>query len=399
MKIGIDFYSFNPEYSGGVHNFSIGLVDGFEKNNLIELVIITSSKNRASLEKLFYGRQVNFITIQKKILDNHINRIIWVASWITRNINIRKLFDHYYRRKISEIIEREIDVLIVPTPTLNFYALKKHTILCIHDIQHMYYPKNFSIPQLIGRWASYRLSLEAADAIQVSSQYVKNTLSEKFNNKYTQKVFFASEGVDLERFSTSSLAIKPVKILKDLQEDEFFVYYPAQLWPHKNHSMLLDALLLIKKELGKEITCILTGQDYGYGKIILNKIHKLKLEKIYVLGRVPQEEVIWLYKNCTVVLALGLHESSSLPVREGAQFGKVIVCADIPPNEEIKNQLNIELVNSKHAKELKEKLVKIHEERAGFIKRGSENSQLVKKFAWQHVVVPYLAMAKNLVKK
>jgi glycosyltransferase involved in cell wall biosynthesis len=261
-------------------------------------------------------------------------------------------------------------------------------------VQHEYYPENFSFLQLIGRWASYRLSLATAAKIQVSSLFIRDNILEKFSFVNLENLFLALEGVDLERFSDNSPDRAPAIDL--LLRENSFIYYPAQLWPHKNHLALLESLATFKSATGYEYPCVLSGQDYGFHKKIQQRINELGLNKVFYLGKVPFDQLLWLYKNCAAILALGAHESSSLPIREGAPFGKPLIASKIPPNEEIKDLLNVELVDLSNKLELNEKLIQLGRNNSALIQRGIENKNLIKKFDWGLTVLPFINVFNEL---
>ena len=66
-------------------------------------------------------------------------------------------------------------------------------------------------------------------------------------------------GIDHGRFrQTDDEADQSVR--RQLRLPERFVVYPANLWPHKNHDRLIDALGRVGD---RELNIVLTGQDYG----------------------------------------------------------------------------------------------------------------------------------------
>jgi glycosyltransferase involved in cell wall biosynthesis len=262
----------------------------------------------------------------------------------------------------------------------------------MHDIQQEYYPEFFSFRERVSRWASYRLSCWAATSIQVSSLFVKECIIEKFPFVIPDKIFVAYEGVDFEKFSFQKKTERPSAI--DLIQDVNFIFYPAQLWLHKNHMMLFDALALFRDENGRELPCVLTGQNYGNWNKLQIRVNELKLKQVFYLGRVSFEQLLWLYQNCSAVLALGLHESSSLPVREGAVFGKPLICSNIPPNIEAQEFLSLILVDCYNPRYLAEQFHKVVNGMDD-IKEGSfQNIDRVRVFDWNLIAKKYLAIIR-----
>jgi glycosyltransferase involved in cell wall biosynthesis len=399
MRIGIDLIGINPLYSGGVSTFSIGLAKGLARasKKSDSITVFISEINENHLKSVLHDVPVKFVKIKTLRARGWVLNFLLLISWITRNFKILFYFDKYFRSSESIEMEREVDIIIIPTTTLTFFALRVPTILCPHDIQQEYYPEFFTKKERIYRWVAYRLSCWAATSIQVSSLYIKNCIIEKFEFIHPNKIFIAYEGVDLEAFN-SEKKVENTELSK-LINNEFFAFYPAQIWPHKNHMLLLSSLVNFRDKHGFEMLCILTGQDYGYWSTLLKKIKDLKLKKIIYLGKVDFENVIWLYQNCGVVLALGLHESSSLPLREGAVFGKQLICTNIPPNVEIQNLLSLRLVDCIDSKELSVELDNVLMRNKEIIAREQNNMNCMNVFDWNEIAQIYLNESSKILSK
>jgi glycosyltransferase involved in cell wall biosynthesis len=398
MRIGVDFYSFNPEQSGGIHTFAQGLLKGLLGNLQAadSVVVIVSKRNEKQMRALLSGLPVTFITIAVGGGYRYINRALWLLAWAVGNFKLRFWYEKYFRPQLMGRIDAALDVMVVPGTVASFYALKTPAILCIHDIQQEYHPEWFSLNQRSLRWASYRLSCWRAAAIQASSHYIKNCVIEKFEFIRPDKVFIAHEGVDLDKFSTAIPGERPEQM--GAVADDSFVFYPAQLWPHKNHLLLIEALAVFRDKTGKELPCVLTGYDYGHWGQIEERIKVLKLEQVYYLGRVSFAQILWLYRNCRAVLALGLHESSSLPVREGAVFGKPLICSDIPPNIETREFLHLEIFDRTNPTDLADVFIKLVKNDGAMCGQAAENVSRVKVFDWNNVAKKYIAVLGGLEK-
>lgn len=395
MRLGIDLTAYDPESVDGVSTFCLGLVDGFLRNLSTgeHLTILVSSKNKKFfLEK--YPNNITFIELNFLFYEKIINRFVWILSWVLKNYSIRYWIDKYLRSGTKNLIQKNVDALIVPTTVFNFFSLEIPTILCIHDIQQEYFPRNFRLSQRILRWASYRLSCEKASLIQVSSLYIKECIIEKFSFVELRKIFIAPEGVDFSKFSSANLNVRCKKL--NMIDSNEFIFYPAQIWKHKNHLLLINALAEYKKLSGIELPCVLTGSDYGFWGCVQNLINALDLKKVYYLGRVDFRELVWLYANCKAVLALGVHESSSLPVREGSVFGRPIICVDIPPNLEVAKHLNLEIVGQSDPLGLAKTLFDLDLNQIKLRSQAIKNIELIKKFDWSNIAPIYVEAIKNI---
>ena len=396
MRIGIDYCGYNPKYPGGLHNFSLGLTKGLLNSvgHADSIVIIASSNNESAVKALLANLPVTFITVSIGKWTRYINWALWVFAWAIRKFKLRFWWDRYFRSRTMKFIDESVDVVIIPTAVLNFHALKTPSILCVHDIQQEYHPEFFPLAKRIIRWGSYRASCWRAAAIQASSKYISDCLIEKFAFIEPAKVFIAHEGVDFGEFSLTPQGERP-EGLGDLGVDGF-VFYPAQLWPHKNHLLLIDALAMFRDKTGFELPCVLTGYDYGHWRMVQDRIGEHELKCVYYLGRVSHSQMLWLYGNCRAVLALGLHESSSLPVREGAVFGKPLICVSIAPNIETQEFLRLRLVDKDNPIDLAGAFTELVEDGENRFADSAENAHLVKVFDWTCVARIYISVAKSL---
>ena len=85
-----------------------------------------------------------------------------------------------------------------------------------------------------------------------------------------------------------------VKPNKDLPEKYFF--YPAQMWPQKNHIVLLKALEILNKK-GKRYHFIFTGSDQGNYFYIKNKVLELGLtSQVIFADFVGRAQLKYLYQ-------------------------------------------------------------------------------------------------------
>jgi len=396
MRVGVDLYAFNPASSDGVSTFTLGLVNGLMANSLTSnpLVLLVSKANETFFRELFVGRNVLIFRVPVTRFARYFNRIIWILSWLVREYRLRYWYEQWFRRGLIRQIEAEVDALIVPTTVFNFFAMRVPTILCIHDIQHEYNPENFSLHQRMLRWASYRLSCARATAIQVSSQYIQDCLIEKFTFLAQQQFLLAPEGVDTNRFSDMAEDRIPQGLPTALRQG--FVFYPAQIWKHKNHALLMHALAVFRTQMGFEMPCVLTGHDYGYWPEVEKIRSALALRSVFYLGRVEFAELLWLYKHCSAVLALGLHESSSLPVREGAVFGKPLLCADIIPNVESAEYLHLQLFRQDSPEALADLLVAVHVGTGNISEASAQNKAAIAALRWHVIAQKYVdLLAEN----
>jgi glycosyltransferase involved in cell wall biosynthesis len=68
-----------------------------------------------------------------------------------------------------------------------------------------------------------------------------------------------------------------------------YLLYPAQLWPHKDHATLFEALRLLR-ERGRDFDLVLVGSDKGLGDVLRRKASELGVaDRVQFRGFVPTE--------------------------------------------------------------------------------------------------------------
>jgi glycosyltransferase involved in cell wall biosynthesis len=392
MRIGVDLCYLEPDYAGGLTSFSLGLVHGLQAIRAPgdRLMLFVVPRNEAHLRKEFSGHDVEFVSLPLGEWSWRIDAMTVLASWLLGNFLPRYWYDRIFRATTTRLIDDAADVMLAPMMLLRFFAARTPAMVSMHDIQQEYHPEFFTLRQRIARWAPYRLTAWRAARIQVSSNFIAQCLREKLAFLDPAKIVVIPESVDRDRFSLDAPAERPPELAAHSGP---FIFYPAQIWPHKNHLLLMDALARHRDQTGREIACILTGRDYGNWHRIRERIEALGLRQVHYLGQVSFPRLLWLYRHCVAVLALGMHESSCLPLREGAVFGKVLVGLDIPPNRETGEHLKILLVNDSES--LARTLASLSD--PAVVEAGRENTELVNCFDGRRIAGEYYRVLKTMV--
>lgn len=403
LRVGIDLCALNPTYFGGVTSFSLDIVDALRERarnypRELELVVFSSLHNAEYVRKTFPDQQNSKnVTLPVGNVFLWTNRIIAVASWLVRDFRLAHLFDGILRRRVRRIIQREVDILYTPTTLLNFTHLKIPIVVSIHDIQHEYLPHFFAVHKRVYRWARYRSTCHYATVIQVSSEFILRSIIEAFDFIPSTKIEIVPEGVSLRRFNLSNRATSPFLDGRSISD---FVFYPAQLWPHKNHLLLVDALACVRDEIGREVTCVLTGADMGMLPAIRASLSDHGLTQCIYLGLVPQEQLIWLYLNCSCVLALGVYESSCLPIKEATALGKPVIAADIEPNVELGEEIELNIFVRDSVADLARRIIEVDAYRSHPAAMLAANREVIRNaYSWDKIAAVYIELFERLTRR
>lgn len=215
----------------------------------------------------------------------------------------------------------------------DLYPLKN--VVVVHDLQHEYFPEFFNDKELAGRRKSLRSSLEKADAIVTVSEFTRQTLIHRMGVD-PANIHLAYEGVSpifhpgsaLNQAKRSNDPDRDVLAKYQLQADQY-LFYPANTWHHKNHGLLLDALIILKQSYGLSPVIVCTGTPKEAHAAILEKVKQYQLDKqLKFLGYCPYDELPALYRGASMLVYPSLFEGFGLPILEAMACGCPVVCSN-----------------------------------------------------------------------
>jgi len=386
MRIGYSFLHFPPEYIGGVYTFVHGVLNGLlnvKHSHTIQVYVLEYNVKALEDYKKFHNLEIIGLPDSSILL-----KLIRRASLLFQQEAIF-CYVNTLPKNVREMINRKSDILYIPTSFLYPTRLNIPTIVSIHDIQHFHYPQFFNLSTRLMRQTNSLTTFKVSGFIQASSQYIKDDILRYYSNVISSKqIFVVHEGVNIKEFQKGK---GNINTLKKYNIPDQFLLYPAQLWHHKNHINLLKAIESIRDESGVIIPLVLTGFKAANGELVLHYIRQHKLDKqIYYLGSVPFNELLDLYKFSTYVISSSLHESSSLPLLEGAASGKPLIASNIPPNVEMSQNIKMTLFDPENTKDIAEKLLDCWLNKERGFNDAADNLKIIDQYSWYNVAKEYI---------
>jgi glycosyltransferase involved in cell wall biosynthesis len=184
--------------------------------------------------------------------------------------------------------------LTVPLP-----RTKAPTVVTLHDMQHRDLPDFFGPARRSFRRVAYDRATQAADAVVVTSEFVRDRALEVLE-------------LDPTRVHVVPHAINHTLYRPGAEEREAFLLYPARAWPHKNHTRLFEAFALLRQH-SPELRLILTGGG-------LERLGALPVG-VERWGIVPPTELASLYRRAACLVFPSLYEGFGLPPLEAMACG------------------------------------------------------------------------------
>lgn len=391
MKIGIDCLDIKPNYSGGINTYLFGLLDGFKNKKVknIEFIIFCTKNNKHIFESY-----KDFKIIEISSFNIVFRYCLLIPALILNSIFLWKFTNDIYFKyfNINSVFEKNCNLLYVPSTVLNSYNLNIPTILSMHDIQHVHYPEFFSKLRLRIRNLNFVNSAKKATLIQASSLFIKQDLLNNFKFLKPESVKVISEGVDINLFKKSLLN----NIFKKYNIPKKFIFFPAQLWYHKNHLFVLESLKRIEKNKKIKISLVLTGAKFVAYNEIKIFLDNNKMSNVYYLGKIPWLDIVALYRNSKAMITATLYESSSLPILEAAASGIPVIAGNNAPNLELSQNLNLNLFDLNDQNEIDEVVFNLWTDQINLKKQILHNNENIFKYSWDSVALSYLKLFKSL---
>ena len=195
-------------------------------------------------------------------------------------------------------------------------------------MQERYFPQFFSKYELFKRYIVRKKLAKHADKILCESYFVKNDIK-KFLKVPESKVKIVESPPPARLLDNRVDKVYFNSIINKYDLPKKFIYYPAQLWYHKNHIRLLDAFAIVKEQFD-DLHLLLTGnRDNNYHNII-NKIKTLNLDNsVKYLGYVDYEDIPYIYTLSKFLIMPSLFESISLPIYEAFSLKIPVCCSNV----------------------------------------------------------------------
>jgi glycosyltransferase involved in cell wall biosynthesis len=248
---------------------------------------------------------------------------------------------HAAPRRLGRAVPAGLTLLHFPV-TVPLPRTSLPEIVTLFDVQHHDLPAFFSPPERALRRLTYDAAARRAAKVITTSDYSRSRVMEVLEIP-GERIEAVPFGIDLERF-TPEPAETDRDRLDALGVSRPFVFYPANLWPHKNHERLVDALALVPDQ---ELELLLTGQPYDSLGPLLEHARRRGLgERVRHLGYVDATALPALYRGARALVFPSLYEGFGAPPLEAmacgcpvasstrASLGEVCGDAALPMNPE-----------------------------------------------------------------
>jgi alpha-1,3-rhamnosyl/mannosyltransferase len=215
-------------------------------------------------------------------------------------------------RQFSAAVEAVQYPLIIPVPRVRVPTLVYH-----HDLLHREHPELFSRLELLWRSVAYDLAARRATIILTPSEHSRNKIVEHLGVR-ADRVVAIPHAVDRRRFRPEPEADEDQRLSRLRLPDRYF-FYPASLWPHKNHSRLLSAFARLEDPY---LHLVLSGATFGRVGDLLAEAERLGIaNRVRHLGFIPEEDLPGVYRQAAALTFPSTYEGFGTPPLEAMACG------------------------------------------------------------------------------
>jgi glycosyltransferase involved in cell wall biosynthesis len=296
----------------------------------------------------------------------------------------------YWERLESLLGTTKIDVLLrgFPVDDELSFALHKQVTL-VPDLQHELYPGFFSAEVLARRRKDFPRLIRGSGAVGTISEYTRSVITAHYHNQFDD-IFLMPPASQFNLGSTSE-NVRPgfTEKIKSLQP---YLFFPANMWPHKNHRLLLRAFQQFRtsRSTHGKFSLILSGHSQGWEALSTQQ----DAAAVTHLGFVSRDELSLVYRNAEALVFMSLCEGFGMPVLEAFGFECPVLCGNKTSLPEIAGDAAL-LVEPNDADAVVRAMTAIVSDeklRASLVEKGKAR---FKQYSWER---PAMALHKALAR-
>lgn len=194
-----------------------------------------------------------------------------------------------------------------------------------HDYQHEHLPQFFSDEVMRLRREVWYPVQRAASAVVVHSLQTREDAI-RYAGIDESRIFYAPYGA-IRGFPDPGEE-RSREIGRALGLPERYIFYPARMWGHKNHTGLLAALAHLAGK-GVEIDCVFTKGGDCEAEVLAEAERLGIADRMMITGRLDQDEMGAAFRLAQMVVVPSLFEQNSGPMLEALHFGKAVAVSNI----------------------------------------------------------------------
>jgi glycosyltransferase involved in cell wall biosynthesis len=196
------------------------------------------------------------------------------------------------------------------------------TVSTFYDLQVLAYPDFFPAAAQSERFSHFRQMLGKATRIAAISHFSRQEA--------------IKHGADPGRIRAVPIRMARSRSAAPMEQPPFhlvsgrFFLYPANLWRHKNHELLLTAFAMARQQgLPHDFIMVCTGDGVGRLEELRQLVKDLGVhESVLLPGFIQEGDLEGLYQHSLAVVFPSLYEGFGMPVIEAMARGIPVTCSN-----------------------------------------------------------------------
>ncbi|HAR62075.1 MAG: hypothetical protein DKM50_01900 [Candidatus Margulisiibacteriota bacterium] len=328
-RIGI-LLSLDP-HGGGTYQWTLNMLnvlnDYFHDNHNVKIYVFFYRKSFPI--EIYKAKYSSFCFYEISNIDASAMR------WLTKVFIYMPVFVSVIRYiyPLNFALKKEnIDLMIFPGAMIETVFCRSNAMFMFTDIMHVFYPRFPEVSangNLRYRNLVFKYGIKYASQIVVETKQLKEDIIKYYNaNGKKVDVLLQTMSKNIENDEDDKGDEEVIAFKKQLPEK--YIFYPAQLWEHKNHKNLLFAMKLIIMKM-PDLKLVLTGSRKNGDEKIFELIKGLELKNdVKYYGYVADKYMPVLYKNAQMLVMPTYFGPTNIPTVESFYYGTPAVISNIP---------------------------------------------------------------------
>jgi glycosyltransferase involved in cell wall biosynthesis len=323
IRVGIPLIG-GQNWMGG-YNYLLNMARSISAHGGNDFSLVVAYGEDVSETMLLPFRHIERVTVVQSAAFNEENKASGLRNALLNGLD-SSAWQVFAKQNVSVVFE----------PARFFgWRLPVPAVAWIPDFQHRHMPHLFSRSAYWKREIGFRAQIMAGRRILLSSKDAESDCI-YFYPRAIGKTVVASFAARIE--SAPSL-LESKEISAGLGFSGSFFHLPNQMWRHKNHSCVIDALTVLKSQ-GHELKIAITGKEADdrapdYVDALRKKVRDSGLQdQFYMLGMQPYKTIQALMAACDAVINPSFFEGWSTTVEEAKSIGTPLILSDIAVHRE-----------------------------------------------------------------
>jgi glycosyltransferase involved in cell wall biosynthesis len=226
-----------------------------------------------------------------------------------------------------------VDLLYFTGPSpICLFLERLNYVLTVWDLchrDHVEFPEVRQGFEFEARENFARNALHKATAVIAESPLGKQNLERRYGLD-KDRVHWISLSPAQRYPENKDSSFDPRKAAK-IPKDAPYIFYPAQLWAHKNHRLIIDSLAYLRTSKKKEIYAVFCGSDCGNLPTVLQIAKRRGVgDLIKYMGFIPDEQMPAFYKNSLALVMPSYFGPTNMPPLEAFAMETPVVVSNLP---------------------------------------------------------------------